>query len=356
MKSDASVTIGVVTHNRRAYLEQALQSVFAQGSVFSQLVVVNDGSSDDTREYLRQFSDPRVSTISLPVNRGRPFARNEIVKAMNGDYLIWLDDDDVFVPGAISSQLDYLRRHPGTDIVYGNHISCDALLNPQAERVSKDVSHEQMLMTLMFEDVVPNSGALIGRHVFERIGLYDLDFPRCQDYDLWARAALAGFRFGHNNKAICYFRNHQGNLANPLNVERQSEFHCRIVTKILAETKLERIFPMFDWEGAPKQSAAHAMEIVARIFYDHGDDQSALECLEYSRDFQITDINTCMLIMVNRALGRVDSALEEACQFLVGKLPDLQGMYLPIGQKRGSYAAAEQMRMAQSAKICESST
>lgn len=340
VKNMPSVSIGIITANRLPYLKVALASAL-QPEV-TEVVVVVDGSKDGTVEYLSSVTDPRLKVVTFSENRGRPAARNAIVENFSGDCLVWLDDDDAFVDGAISEHLAHLTHQSEADIVYVNHIACDEQLQIQEVTPSKSIEEGQMLMHMVFENPIPNGGTLIRRRVFEKIGAYDLRFHRAQDYHFYARAALAGFRIVHLDKGLYRFRYHSNNLANPLLIRDQSKYQCMILQEILAGATIESLFPMFAWEAEPKQSGARALMIVGRVFFDHGDDDSALECLQQADGFHSDAETKLMLGFILRAKERY----EEACKAFASAAgllaPSLAPMNVEIGAPRGSAKVAEE--------------
>jgi len=100
----------LTTYNRRRLLERAVASVLAQDEPDFELVVVDDGSTDDTRAYLAAVTDPRLRVVSSSRNRGIAATRNLGLDAAGADIVAMLDDDDVYLPGRLSVPLDVLAR------------------------------------------------------------------------------------------------------------------------------------------------------------------------------------------------------------------------------------------------------
>jgi len=117
MQPDVSVVIP--TYNRRGFLEQAIQSCFAENdAVDVEVIVVDDGSTDDTRDYLRALSDERVRTF-LQENQGASAARNRGMDEARGTSIKFLDDDDYLLPGALHTQHEALQAN-GVEVCYGD--------------------------------------------------------------------------------------------------------------------------------------------------------------------------------------------------------------------------------------------
>lgn len=351
-QAGARITVGIVTHNRVRYLKEAVESVLSQQSYVEEIIVVDDASADGTREYLSRLNEPKLHVIYREKNGGRSASRNEVVKAMKGDWLLWLDDDDTLTPDAIETQLECLKNHPEAEIIGGNYTECDEMLRPIKPRDHRIVPREQLLMHLVFENILPNGGVMLRREVFDKVGLYNTEFPRSQDYEFWVRAALADCRFIQHEKRIYNVRMHRGNLANPANIRRQSELQCRILRYMLENATLERIFPTLDWRANAGPSAAEALGIVAKVFFDHGDDEAALDCIKQAEQFHPSEGALLIKAFILRALNRTDEATEAFANAVVGLNPSLKSFLVELGAPRGSAAVAERAKDAAKLAAC----
>ncbi len=344
------VTIGIVTYNRLRYLPTAINSAISQGDTVCEILVVDDGSTDGTSQYVKSLNNPKIRCISQ-ANGGRPFARNTVVRNMKGDFLIWLDDDDKFTDNAVKSQLDCLESHPTADIIYCDHVKCDSNLSPQIVTPSADVEEGQMLMRLVYENVIPNGGAFIRKSVFDKVGAYveyeDKTY-RTEDHELFSKAAIAKCKFVHNPSPIYHFRFHANNLANPQIIHDQSRSHCLIVQKILKNSNIEDVFPILPWQEKPNESGVAAMGMLAKIFFDHGDDESALECLDYSEQFMSTQRARLMKAYVLRSMGRYKESSDLFAEIGTELDKDLSYLNVEVGALRGSAAIAEEARKRES--------
>ena len=111
------VTVILPTHNRRMMLEKAIRSVLNQDYQNFELIIVLDSCSDDSASILNKYSDSRIQLIDTDVNIGGAQARNLGIKAANGEYVAFLDDDDVWKKNKLSNQLKIFKRYNDTAIV-----------------------------------------------------------------------------------------------------------------------------------------------------------------------------------------------------------------------------------------------
>jgi len=328
------ITIGIVTYNRLHYLREALESALNQtGNHAFELLIVNDGSTDGTKEYLETFAPlSNTRSIHLSKNQGRPAARNVVIDVLQTPFLLWLDDDDVLVSNALTSQLAALHGHADADILYGNVMVCDENLQQTGERRFHTIDSESGLLELLFDNVVPNPGTVIRKSVFEKIGCYDVSLSRAQDYDLWVRAMVAKCKFVHNDTFICRCRTHQDNFLNPENDKLYQSFRSQVIQKLVANTPLEQIFPDLDWAANPKDSAAKALTILASGFFRFQDYRVALETLKLSEEFHPTKEATALKGLAHQALGQSQQAADFLAQAVLSYDPNLRTILFAKGE------------------------
>ena len=113
------VSIITPAYNAEKYIKETIESVLGQTYKNWELIVVNDGSTDDTEEIIRSFDDPRVVLLSQK-NSGVSSARNLGIQSSKGEYITFLDADDVLPPESLSVRVQYLESHPDVDLVDGN--------------------------------------------------------------------------------------------------------------------------------------------------------------------------------------------------------------------------------------------
>jgi len=115
-QNEPLVSVVIPTYNRCGYLQQAIESVLSQSCGDFEVIVVDDGSTDETAQVIAKFSDERVRYL-YQSNAGRSAARNWGMGAARGMYLAFLDDDDLYLPHKLASQVAFLESHPGVDLV-----------------------------------------------------------------------------------------------------------------------------------------------------------------------------------------------------------------------------------------------
>lgn len=296
-----TITVGIITYNRIGYLPDSVNSVLQQQSEASlEVIIVDDGSTDLTKDYLESLIDPRVRVISHKSNQGRPQARNTVIENMRGDFLLWLDDDDILTTNAIASSLECLKTNRDADIVYGKIWICDKDMNTVG-RYAYKIDSFFVLHNFLFANAVPNIGTIISKDVFEKVGNYDLSFPRGQDYDFWVRAALQECRFYHNDNYVAFYRQRTQTYS----YDREN---IRVVKNLLRQTSLPNIFLMYDWELEPTQSKSYSLMTLAAIFYKYNDIKTAISYNLQSLNIYPNEMNNALMRILYEAEGNWEKA------------------------------------------------
>jgi glycosyltransferase involved in cell wall biosynthesis len=185
-------TVVVPTRDRWALLARhALPSALGQEAIDVEVIVVDDGSTDDTQHGLRQVDDPRLRVLRNDVARRLPAARNAGAGAARGEWLAFLDDDDVWSPRKLREQIDAARA-TGRTWAYGRAVVVDASLRvlesdpfPAPERLGE---------LLLGGNWIPGGGSnvVVRADAFRRSGGFDEELRFFEDWDLWLRLLREG--------------------------------------------------------------------------------------------------------------------------------------------------------------------
>jgi len=191
------VSVVLPAYDRQPYLHEAIQSVLSQTYPHWELIVVDDGSSDATRSYLRDVVDDRVRVIER-AHCGNPAAvRNVGVGAARGEYVAFLDSDDVWAPQKLATQLRELAVRPACRWSYTFVKQIDGLGQettlPQASRFQRIPTSRWILKDLItFGAIVATPAVVVERNLLAAAGGFDESFAFCEDYELWTRLATRG--------------------------------------------------------------------------------------------------------------------------------------------------------------------
>ena len=181
----SKVSIIITTYNRSALLRLAVESVLAQTYPAIEIIVVDDGSTDDTETIIKQYAQ-RVIYIKQ-TNQGVSAARNAGFRASSGEYINFLDDDDLFVPIKIERQVQMFETHPDIGLVHCRYYYTDEKGEP-IDKVGP-LPEGEVLKKLICGCFLWLGAPLIRRSL-EQVGLFDEEtWSACEDWDLWLRIA-----------------------------------------------------------------------------------------------------------------------------------------------------------------------
>ncbi|HXG99641.1 MAG TPA: glycosyltransferase family 2 protein [Sphingomicrobium sp.] len=179
-------TVIITVYNRAEMLGEALSSVAVSRLRDLEIIVVDDGSIDGSAQIAEDFGDPRVRIIRHDQNRGIPAARNSGLSAATGQYIAWLDSDDIARPDRFQVQADFLDANPEIAMIGG----CAGRLSKSGRRKRGArvpmLDHEDIRAQLLFRSPFQQS-SLMGRAEVLKAFPYRLSFPVCEDVDMFAR-------------------------------------------------------------------------------------------------------------------------------------------------------------------------
>jgi glycosyltransferase involved in cell wall biosynthesis len=200
-----SVVIPCFNHGR--FLAEALQSVNSQDYPNKEIIVVDDGSTDDTAAVAAGF--PSVNYV-YQENSGLAAARNTGILHAHGEYLIFLDADDLFLPGVLTLQESIMRQHPDIAFASGGHITANEQLENR-NTVSSEIK-SNYYENLLRGNYIGMHGAVIYRSEIFRTLQFDPSLKACEDYDLYLKVAARYPVFNHK-APIAIYRSHTSNMS-----------------------------------------------------------------------------------------------------------------------------------------------
>jgi glycosyltransferase involved in cell wall biosynthesis len=182
-----SVSVIIPVYNGAAFIEAAIQSVIDQSVKDLEIIVVNDGSTDNTAELVQRFDDPRLRRVNQ-TNCGLAAARNRGIEVANGTYIAFLDADDRWLPTKLARQIEILERRPEVGLVYGGYELIDAFGTRLTKRQPRAIP-EPALRSLVRSNLVAGSAttSIVRRVVLDEVGGFDEMLPAGEDWDLWIR-------------------------------------------------------------------------------------------------------------------------------------------------------------------------
>ena len=198
------ISVITPTFNRADFLPAAISSVLAQTYEDFELIVVDDGSVDDTCAVIKPFLDDKRVRYFYQENQGQSVARNYTLAQSSGEFIAFLDSDDLWCPDKLEKQLRAYGANPGVDIVHGDEV----LINEQGEVISrKNMGRCSGCITrqLLADNSVSITTALVKRRCFDEMGGFDTSVGVADDYELWLRFS-ARYRFHYEPGIVVSYR------------------------------------------------------------------------------------------------------------------------------------------------------
>lgn len=187
-KASPTVSVIIPTYNRCDFLREAIDSVLKQTFADFEVLVVDDGSTDATRDVVMGFGDSRIRYL-FQSNSGVASARNWGVASSHAELIAFLDSDDFWLSNKLEVQVKYFEDHPGISVCQTEEIWVR-----DGVRVNPAEKHRKR-SGWVFDDCIPlcivsPSAVMIRRDAFNALGGFDESLRVCEDYDLWLRTAL----------------------------------------------------------------------------------------------------------------------------------------------------------------------
>jgi glycosyltransferase involved in cell wall biosynthesis len=225
----------IPTYNYGRFVTEAVESVLAQTYAPVEVIVVDDGSTDDTRERLRPFAD-RIRYIYQD-NQGLSAARNTGIRAARGDLIGLLDSDDQWHPLRLETQMRYLSAHPATALVAADsqddlHTGWAAIGDPAGIPV-QPIAVRDLLVRARFGP----GGVLVRKECFDAVGFFDTTLRSAEDRDMWIRIA-SRYPIVKLKAPLWMYRTHPGSMSTA--AVRMEDNELRVLQRALDREEVAR--------------------------------------------------------------------------------------------------------------------
>lgn len=262
---DPLVSIVIPSYNQGAFLEEAVLSVLEQSYPRVELLVIDGGSEDESVSIIERYSDQIAYWVSEP-DRGQTDAINKGMQRAAGEFVWWLNSDDMLLSDAVAASVAYLEENPGVDLVYGDLIWID-----ENGRFLREYRYEpfDFLRNIVEWVDISQAGALARLSALQEIGFLDNSMHYLMDRDLWIRLALQGKRIEYLPRPMARFRIHEQS-------KTQSGSPQAVVERYRT-THLALTHPLIrDDVAAKRRAKAKTHAASARVYMKCGEYQSAL--------------------------------------------------------------------------------
>ena len=220
------ISIIIPNYNYGRYLREAIDSALSQAYNNIEVIVVDDGSTDNSKDIIATYKK-HIHSIYLSQNKGLGGARNAGLKEAKGDYILLLDSDDWLFSEAVDGLVDGFKNHPACGVIFGNAEYVNSAGVFGAFHINRDRAfpYEEFL----FENPILVSEALIRTHVLNAVGGFNSDpsIMSVADYDLWIRISKQ-YRVSHISHKITAIRKHEDSMSGSNIPHLTQEFQMKL--------------------------------------------------------------------------------------------------------------------------------
>ena len=199
----------MAAYNAEKYIKQAISSILRQSFDDFELLIVNDGSTDQTVAAVQSFDDPRIRLIHNASNMGLVYTRNRALEEARGEFIAVLDSDDIAVQGRLQVQYAFMQQHPDLALCSGHA----ALIDEQGQATGQQfiVPKDDVNMEVFFGNPFINPAAMFRTAILRELGGYR-DFAPAEDYDFFLRVSEK-YCVGNLDQLLVYYRVHGQNTS-----------------------------------------------------------------------------------------------------------------------------------------------
>jgi len=259
------ITIIIPCYNGADFVGATLESVLQQTHEHLQIVVVDDGSTDESASVIQSFADQRIEYI-YQENQGLSAARNTGIRHTKGQFVNFLDADDLFLPEKLQLQLEFLQQHPAYGLVAEGFIRCDE--RGEHLYTSMDEEGEIPLQNLIVKGQFPVQTPLIRKTWIDKTGFFDTGLKAAEDWDFYCRMALEGCRMYRLRQANSAYRILDNAMTT--NAPRQTEMLLQVVQKTFSNSKLPEKWRHLETKARFQITLMGACRCLALNYFEEG--------------------------------------------------------------------------------------
>jgi len=232
------VSVIIATYNMANYLPEAIESVLNQTYKDFEIIVVDDGSTDNTKEIVKKYIDQLRNNIRYiyQENKGVVFARNTAIMDARGEFIAFLDADDKYYANRFEEEIKVIEKHPGIGLVHAD----DTAMTENGKCINTPRRNKKYLSGYIFKNLYIRKAnislptVLVKKECFEKVGLFDEHLSRlgCEDREAWLRIARE-YRIEYIGKSLAYYRRNSEGMSN--NVEKMRKARYYVVEKFFSQ-------------------------------------------------------------------------------------------------------------------------
>jgi glycosyltransferase involved in cell wall biosynthesis len=284
------VSVVIPAYNAMKYLPETLESVLKQTFSDFEVTIVNDGSNDNICEWSKQITDTRIRLISQH-NQEASSARNTGILNSTGEYIAFLDADDIWEPTKLEKQVNYLDTHPLVGLVDVWTTLIDENGNFTNKIISNNIEGNvrKTVIEVCNTFIASGSSPMIRRACVEKVGLFDVDIKFGEDMDMWIRIAIH-YHFGVVKEPLIRYRQHPNSKSK--NCQLMLGGIRKFIEKTYSSMPTELLYLRgksyanwylyLSWTALKNQNRTQAVEFYKQALAHHPQQIFSIDCLRLS--------------------------------------------------------------------------
>jgi len=328
-----TISVIIPAYNQSHYLGEAIQSVIDQTYPDFELIVVDDGSTDKTAQVACSFLDPRVHYIHQE-NRGLSAARNTGILRSTGEYLTFLDSDDLFVADKLETLLNAMQRDPSLGLVAGQTILIDENALPLGKIFDTPLPENPVHFLLW--NPISICSMMMHRDWQQKVGLFDENLRAYEDWDMYLRLARVGCSMGWVPHPVSLYRFHTRQMTR--DKDRMTTATFAVLKKVYSDPDLPD-----EWLALKDKAYSSAYFRAAIQAYRMDETQEGAEELAEAVRLDPELLANNGDVLANRLLGMSDSPK------VLNRLPFLESIYNHLPESLSSLKNQRKRRLSQAA-------
>lgn len=237
------------TYNQANYLVASIQSILSQSYENWELIIINDGSTDNTQDIIETFNDQRIKYL-IKENGGTASALNLGLEEIQGDFVCWLSSDDFYLEDKLQTDLDYLELHPDCQFLHSAMYCTDDKVSYIGELNTPNQLElpppELQTSTFFIHNYVNTITTCISRELYNRAGTFNISLKSGHDYEMWLRMSLlTELHFNEKRTSVMRIHNEQMTASIPFRISLDA---ARFLNEYLNHYRFEEIYHLADLE------------------------------------------------------------------------------------------------------------
>lgn len=213
------VTVFMPVYNSSSFLKKSIESILNQSYKDFELLIIDDGSTDDSLEIIKSFNDYRIRLFKNEVNKGLPYTRNRGLELARGEYFAIMDSDDIAFRNRLKQQVNYLEENKEIDIVTSDELVIYKGI--PFKRVRRINNNDYISLYLLFDNYIGNTTVMFRKKISEKIR-YNEECFVCQDYEFWINLKK-NCKFASINKPLVKYRTGHNNITRLSNTKKRNK-------------------------------------------------------------------------------------------------------------------------------------